>query len=165
MHNHFIYGIVEGFGIFLKPQTVDVLTRLWVTIGSAKSWGQLRESLGDQMTGMLMGIAKHTEYPGDHAPFDPSPIVQEFSRSWTVKELMQIMLRELPHTSAMADTIESSRVFWDCLFASEDAEARIVLALAGLGCPATRDDARIAQCLAVPGGPAEKSCVPSVRLG
>jgi hypothetical protein len=97
-----------------------------------------------------VGIAKHPDYPGDHVSFDASPIVQELSSSWTVKPLTQIMLRALPHTSAVADTIESSEVLGNHLLASEDAEARIVLALVGMGCLATGDDERIAQGLAVP---------------
>jgi hypothetical protein len=51
MHDHHFYGTIDNLWIFLRAETVDMLTRLWAALGSSTTWGELRESVGDQMTG------------------------------------------------------------------------------------------------------------------
>ena len=102
------------------------------------------------MTAMLWRIADFTQYPGDQAPFDATPIVNEYAKSWSVDQLLEITLREMPHTSLLAVTPESLKLLAQYLSASAGTEARIVLQLAGMGFGVDRNDALIAQCLAVP---------------
>ncbi len=89
MHGQFVYGEIGGLLIFLVKETAETLSQLWASLATAQTWGELRGAVGDGMTAMLWGIAEFTQYPGDDAPFDATPIVNEYAKSWSVDQLLE----------------------------------------------------------------------------
>jgi hypothetical protein len=165
MPEHFIYGKIDNLWIFLRAESATVLPRLWATLGAARTWGEVRESLGERVAGVLLRTSEFDGWPGDQEPFIWSPTIRALVETWTVDELLKISAREIPYVCDLVQTPATMRFLAQYLRASADREAYVVLQLTGLGCLADRDDDRIAQCLAVPDCPAENPCVPPVRLG
>lgn len=150
MHGRFVYGEAGGVLIFLLEETARTLGQLWDAISTAETWRELRAVVGDEMTAMLSRIAEYAQYPGDDAPFDSTPIVSEYAKSWSVDQLLRISASELPHMADLVQTTECMRLLSQYLRASSDTESRIVLQLVGMGFGVDRNDALIAQCLALP---------------
>lgn len=114
--------------------------------------GELRHAIGDSLTRMSWEISGFTQYPGDNSAFDAVPIVREYANSWSVYQLLKITASKLPHMADIVQTHDFMKLLSQYLQDFPEIEARIVLQLAEFSCLATRDDDRIAQCLAVPTG-------------
>jgi hypothetical protein len=106
MQGHFVYGEINNTWIFLRVETADTLTRLWTAMGEAKTWGEMRQAVGTRLVRMLWEMTGFTQYPGDDAPFDATPIVNEYNRSWSVEQLLQITANEVPDLTHLAETAE-----------------------------------------------------------
>ena len=155
MYGRFIYGRIDDLWIFLRSESIDTLARLWSALGSAETWGELRESLGERVTGLLMETAEFDCCPGDQEPFIWTPTIRDLVDTWSADQLLRISASELPHLADIVPTPEGMRLLAQYLRASSDTESRIVLQLAERGCLADRNDALIKECLAVPNCPAE----------
>lgn len=152
MQGHFVYGKLESIWIFPRVETAKTLARLWVALRDAKTWGELRHAIGDSLTRMSWEISGFTQYPGDNSAFDAVPIVREYANSWSVYQLLKITASKIPHMADIVQTHDFMKLLSQYLQDFPEIEARIVLQLAEFSCLATRDDDRIAQCLAVPTG-------------
>jgi hypothetical protein len=147
---HYVYGEIDGFWIFLREETADTLVRLWESLEEAKTWGQLRKYVGNQMFAVLLRVARLPAAPADHTAFDCVPVFQRFADEWTMDTLIEIMLGQLPYMDSLKPNEETFDLVKKFFATSTDAESRTVLQLAGHGYRADRDDDKIAECLAGP---------------
>jgi hypothetical protein len=134
-----VYGDVEGGLVFVGEQKAREQVVIYEALGTASTWGELREILPADARMQLAGFFDEGEEPRDADAFDAGewePYVEGDWPPW----LAQRMLDWVPERVRSLGSSERSAISGDSLALDPGREREVVGAFQGEGFTCRRDD-------------------------